>query len=151
MMTADLTPEALDREALAALEHEQWMAWSQDIASKETLSAERLDRWRRLWVPYDQLTEDQKDMDREWADKVLAAARQPLLWLVGRARRIAALEAALPEDPWDYEYDCGICGNGKMSVHCHWCSAQQQDMETDATERPAHDPDCKWLAATAPR
>lgn len=61
------------REQLAALEHEQWMAWSQNIATSEFISTERLSRWAALWLPYDELTEEQKDQDREWADKVLAA------------------------------------------------------------------------------
>lgn len=62
------------REALASLEHDQWMAWSQDIATSEAISPERLSRWSAMWVPYDELTEAQKDMDREWADRVLALA-----------------------------------------------------------------------------
>lgn len=62
------------RERLAKLEHEQWVAWSQSLANTEPgISEARIDRWTGMWVPYDQLTEAQKDMDREWADKVLAA------------------------------------------------------------------------------
>ncbi len=60
------------REALAALEHDQWMAWSQSLASSELLSTDRLRRWSNLWVPYEELTEEQKDADRAWADKVMA-------------------------------------------------------------------------------
>lgn len=60
------------REALASLEHSQWMAWSQDIATNEPISPERLSRWAALWVPYEDLTEAQKEQDRVWADKVLA-------------------------------------------------------------------------------
>lgn len=60
------------RERLAALEHEQWIAWSRDIAATEAVTPGRLERWRRLWRPYDELTEAEKDQDRVWADKVLA-------------------------------------------------------------------------------
>jgi hypothetical protein len=58
-------------EVLAELEHEQWMKWSKDIADKETLSDGRLERWRKCWVPYAELTEDMKEFDREWARKSL--------------------------------------------------------------------------------
>jgi hypothetical protein len=59
------------RERLAALEHEQWIKWSQTVA-EQGLTAERIERWRRFWVPYADLDEGTKDFDREWADKVLA-------------------------------------------------------------------------------
>ena len=59
------------REKLAELEHQQWVEWSKDIADKEELSKERLDRWKGLWCDYKDLTEEKKDQDREWADKVL--------------------------------------------------------------------------------
>lgn len=57
-------------EKLAELEHEQWVEWSQEIAKKETLSQERLDRWKKLWVPYKDLTELEKESDRMWARRV---------------------------------------------------------------------------------
>ena len=60
------------REWLAALEHEQWVAWSQEIAKTEVITPARLAHWEVLWGPYDTLTESQKDQDREWADRVLA-------------------------------------------------------------------------------
>lgn len=61
-------------EVLAALEHEQWMAWSKDIAKTEVISKERLARWRRLWVPYSELTEEDKELDRQWARRVCIVA-----------------------------------------------------------------------------
>ena len=59
------------REQLAELEHQQWVDWSKTIAHNENLSPERLKRWQKLWVPYSELTEDQKDQDRVWANKVI--------------------------------------------------------------------------------
>jgi len=59
------------REEIAALEHEQWMEWAKTLMKKENLSQERMDRWGLLLKPYNQLTEEQKDQDRIWADKVL--------------------------------------------------------------------------------
>lgn len=60
------------REQLAALEHAQWVEWSQHVAARETLSSERLARWRSCWAPYAELPESVKDPDRVYADRVLA-------------------------------------------------------------------------------
>lgn len=54
-------------EALAELEHNQWIAWSKNIAETETITPARLERWKILWRPYSELTEAEKDQDREWA------------------------------------------------------------------------------------
>lgn len=64
------------REKLADLEHEQWNAWSSSLASVEKLTPERLERWKKLWRPYLSLTEEEKDQDRKWADKVLFLLQQ---------------------------------------------------------------------------
>ena len=58
-------------EKLAELEHEQWIKWSEDIVRSEKIREERYLRWRRLQIPYKELTEEQKDQDRVWARKVL--------------------------------------------------------------------------------
>lgn len=66
------------REVLAEIEHEQWIAWSKNIAETEPdLNPDRLIRWSTLWRPYSELTEAEKDQDREWADKVLSALQDP--------------------------------------------------------------------------
>jgi len=58
-------------EAVAEFEHEQWMAWARNIVDKEPgLSEERKERWRKLFVPYSELSEEMKDADREWARAV---------------------------------------------------------------------------------
>jgi hypothetical protein len=56
-------------ERLAAVEHEQWMHWSQSVAAE--VSTERRQRWQACWVPYEDLPEDVKELDRLWARKVL--------------------------------------------------------------------------------
>ncbi len=58
-------------ERLAELEHEQWVAWSRAVAAE--VSAERRRRWQECWVAYAELPEEVKELDREWARKVLAA------------------------------------------------------------------------------
>lgn len=66
-----MTKEEELLERLAAIEHEQWREWSEQIATKERISEERLIRWRGLWVSYWTLSEDSKEQDRVWARKVL--------------------------------------------------------------------------------
>jgi hypothetical protein len=58
-------------EELAKLEHEQWIEWSKSLASKEKLSEERLKRWKEMWVPYENLAEEQKEQDRAYARKAM--------------------------------------------------------------------------------
>ncbi|MEO0604980.1 MAG: hypothetical protein AAF211_26350 [Myxococcota bacterium] len=65
----DARPEPL-LERVARVEHEQWMAWSKSVADE--VSPERRARWQKLWVPYEDLPEDMKELDRRWARRVLA-------------------------------------------------------------------------------
>ena len=79
------TPLGL-RERLAELEHEQWIKWSQNIATTESITPERRERWNELWRPYSNLTEAEKDQDREWADKVLAILSEQRTALIDGVR-----------------------------------------------------------------
>ena len=63
-------------EALAALEHQQWVRWSKNIADTEDLSEDRVDRWEELWGAYSALSEEEKEKDRKEARKVLALLKQ---------------------------------------------------------------------------
>ncbi len=58
------------RERIASLIHEEWISWSKATADK--VPREKREKWQKLWIPYEELTDDQKEKDREWADKVLA-------------------------------------------------------------------------------
>ena len=59
-------------EKLAELEHKQWIHWSKNIAKTEPdISLERKERWKKLWIPYSELSEKYKIQDRVWAKKVL--------------------------------------------------------------------------------
>ena len=60
---------------LAELEHEQWCFWSKDIASTG-LNDLRLERWKKLWIPYNELPEEMKREDRLWAERVLKVFRR---------------------------------------------------------------------------
>ncbi len=80
------------REGQAELEHEQWVKWSQSIAAVETLSPNRLSWWKKLWIPYVNLTEEQKDQDREWADISLAKLHSQGVVIIDKDRE-------LPDNP----------------------------------------------------
>jgi hypothetical protein len=57
------------RERLADLEHQQWMKWAKDVWDQvDWVTAIR---WQGYFVPYGELTEEIKNHDRKWADKVL--------------------------------------------------------------------------------
>ena len=63
-------------EKLAEIEHDQWMEWSKGVAKE--VSDERKARWEKYWVPYSDLTEEVKDMDRKYAKKVMKAIKDDL-------------------------------------------------------------------------
>ena len=64
-------------ERLSAIEHEQWIEWSKNIASTEpNISFERVERWSNLWIPYEQLSDEMKEHDRKWARKIIKELRQ---------------------------------------------------------------------------
>lgn len=58
-------------EQLAALEHQQWSAWTKHFLENSTAVA--IARWKRqLATSYEHLTEEEKEADRVWARKALA-------------------------------------------------------------------------------
>lgn len=57
-------------EKLAELEHEQWAHWTKYML--DNLTDENIARWKRqIEAPYEELSEKEKESDREWARKVL--------------------------------------------------------------------------------
>ena len=61
-------------EDLAELEHEQWMQWATSVIGE--VSLERAARWDKEYMkPYGELSEEAKEMDREWARKVISVSR----------------------------------------------------------------------------
>ena len=61
-------------EALAGIEHEQWMHWSKAVAADVSPSTRA--KWRHSWVGYDKLTDKLMEADRVWARKVVTLLRQ---------------------------------------------------------------------------
>ena len=74
MKTLQLNPPEELIEALAEIEHDQWMHWSQAVAAD--VSDATRNKWRRSWVVYAELTEEAKEADRVWARKVRTLLRQ---------------------------------------------------------------------------
>ena len=60
----------LDVERLASLIHDEWISWSKTLAEKKEVTPEKAKAWEKYWIPYSKLSEEVKDMDREWAYKV---------------------------------------------------------------------------------
>lgn len=58
------------REELSDLEHSQWSHWAKYMLENNT--EENHKRWeRQIKTSYEDLSEKEKDSDREWANKVL--------------------------------------------------------------------------------
>jgi hypothetical protein len=68
-------------EAFAAIAHEQWEHWSREVSGE--VSPERSHRWQSYWVPYEQLTEEVKEFDRQWARRYQQALHEQFLGIVG--------------------------------------------------------------------
>jgi len=100
------------REALAALEHEQWAHWMRRLFEKGewrhagfVIHEEDADRWyRQMEAAYANLTEAEKDRDREWADKVLVLIGPALADAVSaeRQRCTGIVQAAREEGDHDH-------------------------------------------------
>lgn len=63
-------------ESLAEVFHEAWMHWAGAVKSE--VSAERGSLWDECMVPYDQLDESTKDLDRKWAKDAMEAIEPSL-------------------------------------------------------------------------
>lgn len=68
---AEITDEGM-LDVVASLKHEQWWFWASALEQAEELSTLRKTHWHRLYIPYDQLEEKDKESDRVWAKKVLS-------------------------------------------------------------------------------
>jgi ADP-ribose pyrophosphatase len=95
-------------ERLAALEHEQWAAWTQHFLSNQT--PENQARWKRqMAATYEELSESEKEADRTWAKKVLALLDLPQtpapdVLFEGRFLKVKK------KDRWEYVERCKTSG-----------------------------------------
>ncbi len=58
-------------EKVAEQVHELWMGWATRLMHEETLSQERVERWKQCFVPYSELSEEMKDLDRKFAKQLI--------------------------------------------------------------------------------
>jgi hypothetical protein len=72
--------EKIRREKLAGIQHEIWAHWMSYLFSVSvqnddgtyTIPSDKVKRWKRqIATPYDELSEHEKDGDREQAEKVV--------------------------------------------------------------------------------
>lgn len=63
------------REIISDVAHQQWMNWGKSLIKMEDLSPDRVTRWSELFVEYDTLSEDMKELDRREADKFIKALK----------------------------------------------------------------------------
>jgi hypothetical protein len=61
----------LSLETMATRVHELWMEWASSIMITETLSSARVARWKALMIPYNELSEQEKEKDREVVKRVI--------------------------------------------------------------------------------
>jgi len=66
------------REKLADLEHRQWMSWTKYLVENHDIPEELEEKWKKNWEDYENLSEEEKDKDRKWADKAVAIVENSL-------------------------------------------------------------------------
>jgi hypothetical protein len=121
--------------AIADEQHKSWVHWSKELAIDleriKQMSAEeefaviyhsidsRLSRWNKLWVPYTKLSKEMKDIDREWAEKVitLIPIRCPVYQCGGfmqhKMRKVSKLAKEFEHYDGDEQTPDLICTNCK--------------------------------------
>lgn len=58
-------------EKLSDLEHRQWRSWTEYLIENEDIPEELEEKWKKNHVPYEELSEEEKEKDRKWARKVV--------------------------------------------------------------------------------
>jgi len=72
----DALVRLLDTERLASIFHDVWCLWGETILQEEEeLDAGAKHRWEKYLVPYEELPEDIKEMDRKLAREAIQKAR----------------------------------------------------------------------------
>lgn len=65
-------------EKLAEHDHEMWKDWARHLLSEEAISTTRVQRWARNFVPYNELSEKEREKNRVLARKILRLIQQHL-------------------------------------------------------------------------
>lgn len=58
-------------ERLAELEHRQWMSWTKYLVENHDIPENLEEKWKKNWMPYEELPEEEKEKDRKWARKAV--------------------------------------------------------------------------------
>jgi hypothetical protein len=111
-----MTDHATTIEALASIEHDQWVAWAKTIMQQEPIGIQRIARWNKYMVPYAELPEDVKEHDRVWARKILAAIE------AGEVPGVA-LKTSDGTTCWK----CEGCGRTRTGRGCMTCLEKERD------------------------
>ena len=72
------TAKATNLEQLASAVHDIWIDWAKHISRR--VSQTWRDRWKKLYVPYEELPEDEKEKDREQAEKILDVKKSAVMY-----------------------------------------------------------------------
>ena len=69
---ADKTPSKLDR--ISSEIHDAWVEWTKHIQRR--VKPVWRERWKELWVDYDELSEEEKEKDRVFARRIQRVVKQ---------------------------------------------------------------------------
>lgn len=62
----------MTEEKVAIIIHDLWMGWAKIlIESEPNISNERVERWNKCFVPYNELSEEMKNLDRKFAKQII--------------------------------------------------------------------------------
>ena len=64
-------------ETISSEIHDMWMSWAKELIETESnISTERIERWKKdCFKPYEQLSEEMKQLDRNYAVKIFKAIK----------------------------------------------------------------------------
>lgn len=64
-------------EEISSIIHDLWMGWAKILLESEPwITKERKERWESCFVPYEQLSEEMKDLDRKFAKIILECIKK---------------------------------------------------------------------------
>jgi hypothetical protein len=61
-------------ELVSELIHDEWVEWAKQI--EHEVAEDRKNRWNTVYIPYDDLSEDMKEKDRNYGRKVISMLKE---------------------------------------------------------------------------
>lgn len=68
--------EELLIEVFAEVAHDVWIDWAKSLIQAQQVSKEKMEGWKQFFVPYIELSEPAKELDRAVARKYVAALKK---------------------------------------------------------------------------